>query len=129
MRKEAVAACGCLILIVQQASGGTDPQAPFGVVDHPDNTSHLDPGIATSPRKDAFPFFPSRASTAGRQATSDQFEPPEVCGGCHGEIYTQWKGSMHSNAWTDPVYRAALNLVSASSGGKVDNFCMGCHTP
>jgi hypothetical protein len=129
MRMEAVAAFGCLLLMTQQASGGTDPPSPFGMVDHPDNTRHLDPGIATSPHKDAFPFFPSRASTAGRQATSDQFEPPEVCGGCHGEIYTQWNGSMHSNAWTDPVYRAALNLVSAASGGKVDNFCMGCHTP
>jgi hypothetical protein len=118
-----------LILLAAQASHGTDPQPPFGIVDHPDNTTHLDPGIATSPHKETFPFFPSRASTAGRHTTSDQFEPPEVCGGCHVEIYAQWNGSMHSNAWTDPIYRAALNLVSAASGGKVDNFCMGCHTP
>lgn len=57
------------------------------------------------------------------------FDPPEVCGGCHTEIYKQWKGSMHSNAWTDPIYRAALNHVSKKTGGKVDELCMGCHTP
>lgn len=128
MKTAAVVTFGWLILLAAQASQGTDPQSAFGIVDHPDNTGHLDPGIAT-PKQETFPFFPSRASTAGRPTTSDQFDPPEICGGCHVEIYTQWNGSMHSNAWTDPIYRAALNLVSAASGGKVDNFCMGCHTP
>lgn len=130
MERAAVAAAfGLLILFAAQSSRGTDPQGMPGIVDHPDNTTHLDPGAATSTDKEAFPFFPSRASTAGRRTTSDQFDPPEVCGGCHVEIYAQWNGSMHSNAWTDPIYRAALNLVSAASGGKADNFCMGCHTP
>ncbi|HEY1284298.1 MAG TPA: multiheme c-type cytochrome, partial [Steroidobacteraceae bacterium] len=75
------------------------------------------------------PFFPSRASTDGRTVTSQQFEPPELCSGCHIDIYAQWKGSMHSNSWTDPVYRAALSLMSRASNGRTDNFCMGCHTP
>ena len=100
----------------------------FGMVPFPDNTGHLDPGIAV-PDPGAFPFFPSRAATGGRTIVSEQFDPPEVCGGCHVEIYRQWKGSMHSNAWTDPVYRAVLDLVSKRRGGKADNFCMGCHTP
>src|SRR5882672_555950 len=60
---------------------------------------------------------------------SDQFDSPEICGGCHVEIYAQWKGSMMANAWTDPIYRAVLNAVSKATGGKVDKFCMGCHTP
>lgn len=102
--------------------------AGFGVVPFPDNTRHLDSGIA-APHDDAFPFFPSRASTAGKKVTSDMFDPPEVCGGCHVEIYAQWKGSMHSKAWTDPIYRAALNAISKASGGTADKFCMGCHTP
>jgi hypothetical protein len=106
----------------------TTAPAPYGVVPFPDNTLHLDPGIAT-PLREEFPFFPSRASTAGHKVTSDLFDPPEVCGGCHDAIYAQWKGSMHSNAWVDPVYRAALTLVSKASGGKTDKFCMGCHTP
>ena len=98
---------------------------PFGVVPHKDNTQQIDPGVATN----ISPFFPSRASTAGRKTVSDQFDSPEVCGGCHVEIYAQWKGSMMANAWTDPIYRAVLNAVSKATGGKVDKFCMGCHTP
>jgi hypothetical protein len=102
-------------------------EQPFGIVPHPDNTSHIDPGIALS--RETSPFYPSRASTGGLLVKSSQFELPEVCSGCHQDAYTQWKGSMHSQAWTDPVYRAALNLMSEASKGKVDQFCMGCHTP
>jgi len=100
---------------------------PFGIVPHPDNTAHLDPGIALPGAHS--PFFPSRASTDGRTVTAQEFELPELCGGCHIDIYTQWKGSMHSQSWADPVYRAALNLMSKASNGRTDNFCMGCHTP
>jgi hypothetical protein len=91
----------------------------------PDNTRHIDPGIA---RPDA-PFFPSRASTGGRAVSSADFEAPEVCSTCHAEIFAQWRGSMHSNAWFDPVYRAALNMISSATGGRADRFCEGCHTP
>src|SRR5262245_52315689 len=101
------------------------PAAPFGVVPHKDNTRHIDPGVAGNDS----PFFPSRASTGGRKTKSDQFDSPEICGGCHNEIYAQWKGSMMANAWTDPIYRVVLNEVSKATGGKVDKFCMGCHTP
>src|SRR6185503_17752791 len=60
--------------------------APYGVVAFPDNTLQLDPVVASQARGDS-PFFPSRATTLGRTVTSDQFDPPEVCGGCHSEIY------------------------------------------
>ncbi len=100
---------------------------PFGMVEHKNNTRHIDPGVATDDATS--PFFPSRATTAGRKTTPDQFDAPEVCGGCHTESYAQWKGSMHSNAWTDPIYRAVLNAVSKATDGKADKLCMGCHTP
>jgi hypothetical protein len=32
------------------------------------------------------PFYPSRATTDGRQLTPAMFENPEVCKGCHSEI-------------------------------------------
>ncbi|HSB80773.1 MAG TPA: cytochrome c family protein [Candidatus Methylomirabilis sp.] len=119
----------CISLNAERTKGASATESgAFGIVPYPDNTRHLDPGIA-APHEDAFPFFPSRASTAGREVTPDMFDLPEVCGGCHIEIYSQWKGSMHSNSWTDPVYRAALNAISKASGGKADKFCMGCHTP
>ena len=116
-----------LLAAAHFAAHAAEPEKPFGMVQHKDNTRHIDPGIATD--RAASPFFPSRATTAGRTTTHELFDPPEVCGACHTEIYAQWKGSMHSRAWTDPIFRAVLNAVSKATGGKVDNFCMGCHTP
>jgi hypothetical protein len=117
------------LLVFACACGATASceEAPFRVIPFPDNTGHFDPGIATPDAR--FPFFPSRASTDGHALTAEHFELPELCGGCHLDMYSQWNGSMHSNAWHDPVYRAALNLMSKASKGRTDNFCMGCHTP
>jgi len=99
----------------------------FQMVDHHNNTGHIDTGVAN---KDKANFYPSRASTGKiDNVTPDMFDQPETCGGCHTEIYTQWKGSMHSNSWKDPVYRAALNMASKATEGKVDKLCIGCHTP
>ena len=108
-------------------AGASEPPGEFGILPPHPNAGHVDPGRALS-RADN-PFYPSRASTADKTLTPDMFDPPEVCGGCHTEIYQQWNGSMHSNAWKDPLYRAVLNLVSKATQGQVDNLCMGCHTP
>lgn len=120
---------GAAILAVILVSGApktaTAKSDPFQVIDIPSNIDHLDLGVAPP---DA-PFFPSRASSAGRKVTPSMFDSPEICAGCHAEIYQQWNGSMHSNSWTDPIYRAALDHASKATGGKVDKLCMGCHTP
>lgn len=114
------------ISIITYSQTTPEPRA-FGVVAHKNNAVHLDPGYARN-EKEA-PFYPSRASTNGKKITPEHFDQPEVCGGCHSDIYSQWKGSMHSNSWKDPIYRAALNNASKNTGGKVDKLCMGCHTP
>lgn len=113
-----------LTLIASRIGLCADPG--FGLVPYPDNTSNIDPGVALAGKS---PFYPSRASIDGRRATSEHFESTLLCSGCHMDIFNQWRGSMHSNSWTDPVYRAALSLMSRFSEGKIDNFCMGCHTP
>ena len=118
---------GVLALVFAGNAAGLAEERPFGVVPYPDNTTHIDPGIAVPGA--GSPFFPSRASADGRSLTAAYFELPEICSGCHADTYNQWKGSMHSNSWGDPVYRAALNLMSQASSGKTDEFCMGCHTP
>jgi hypothetical protein len=104
----------------------TEPEPHYGMVPQPDNTANLDPGIAIRGKNE---FFPSRAGTDGHKVTANSFESFILCSGCHMDIYNQWKGSMHSDSWTDPVYRAALSFMSQYSHGKIDNFCMGCHTP
>lgn len=37
---------------------------------------------------------------------------PGVCGQCHKEIFAEWNGSMMSNAWRDPAWRAAFFLIA-----------------
>ncbi|NKB80462.1 MAG: hypothetical protein GKS05_00910 [Nitrospirales bacterium] len=45
------------------------------------------------------------------------------CGGCHKEIYEEWKTSMHAHAYEDPFFQAYWK--------KDDNIwvCLNCHTP
>jgi hypothetical protein len=99
------------------------------ILDPLHNIGHVDPGVALD--KTGSPFFPSRARTSAEEGrlSIDLFEPPETCGACHKEIYDQWKGSMHSNAWNDPIYRALMRLASKATNGLTDNLCLGCHTP
>ena len=83
-------------------------------------------GIATE--KD--PFFPSRIGTVtGKTVSSDDFTSPEECKVCHTDIYRQWKGSMHSNAWNDPIFQAMAKTAGKETDGATDNLCIGCHAP
>lgn len=78
----------------------------------------------------AMPFFPHRATTTGNLVLSvKDFDDAQVCGACHVEIYKQWRSSMMSQAWDEPVYRALLKMASEATDGKVDKFCTGCHSP
>ncbi|UTF59074.1 cytochrome c family protein [Gilvimarinus sp. DA14] len=71
-----------------------------------------------------------RASTSsGELIPAHQFDDAQVCGACHTEIFREWRSSMMSHAWDDPIYRALLARASKATNGKLDNFCTGCHTP
>ena len=77
-----------------------------------------------------FPFFPSLFNTkTGGPVSSTEFEDPGRCKICHGEIYKQWKGSMHSNAWIDPVFQALWKIGDDETNGAIRNLCAGCHSP
>lgn len=79
--------------------------------------------------KQQFPFFPSLLTTSdGKPVKSTDFESSTVCMGCHPDIYNQWKGSMHSNSYNDPVYQALWLLAENELSGNVRNLCAGCHT-
>lgn len=80
-------------------------------------------------RAKRFPFFPSLLTTAtGGQISSSDFEDPTVCQACHPELYRQWNGSMHSNAFVDPVFQALWRIGVRETGGAVERLCAGCHT-
>jgi len=62
-----------------------------------------------------------------------QFIDPEVCAGCHSEKFEQWNGSMHSKAFTDPLWRAATKTFFKETTTPREvlemKACVKCHTP
>ena len=75
-----------------------------------------------------FPFYPSLLNTnTGKLVKPSDFEDPEICSGCHVDIYKQWKGSMHSNAFIDPVFQALWKIGEKETGGFTKQLCGGCH--
>src|SRR5499427_1717213 len=52
-----------------------------------------------------------------------QEENPAQCGSCHQKIFDEWNGSMMSNSWRDPVWRAAFLLLAreTSANGECDS--------
>ena len=80
--------------------------------------------------EDKFPFYPSLLNTSsGGFVHSDEFQDPGMCRICHKDIYNQWQGSMHSNAFVDPVFQAMWKLGEIETKGETRNLCAGCHTP
>jgi len=76
------------------------------------------------------PFYPSAINTVtGLPVSPDQFTPAERCAYCHPVQHDQWRGSMHANAFADPLYQAAWREASRELGGSMDRLCAGCHTP
>ncbi len=76
-----------------------------------------------------YPFFPSLINTSsGKPVSPADFEDPEVCSGCHSDIYKQWQGSMHASAFVDPIFQALWKIGSKETGGFTDKLCGGCHT-
>ena len=75
------------------------------------------------------PFYPSLINThTGKPVKSTEFTSPDICSGCHVEIYKQWKGSMHSHAYVDPIFHALWKIGSKETNGFTDKLCAGCHT-
>ncbi|MGR3317724.1 MAG: multiheme c-type cytochrome [Candidatus Anammoxibacter sp.] len=63
----------------------------------------------------------------------DQFIKPDVCGGCHDEILEQWRGSMHSRSFEDPLWQASTKLfaLEVKTEGEIleSRMCIKCHAP
>ena len=57
------------------------------------------------------------------------FENPEVCSTCHQEIYEEWSGSMHANAWENKWYQPDYLLGHDETDGLTDMLCGSCHAP
>jgi hypothetical protein len=76
------------------------------------------------------PFYPSAINTVtGLPVSPSQFTPAAQCAYCHPLQHEEWRGSMHANAFADPLYQAAWREASRELGGAMDRLCAGCHTP
>jgi hypothetical protein len=84
--------------------------------------------FAETKQLEKFPFFPSLIGTAsGNPIKPSDYTQPEVCSGCHTEIFKQWNGSMHSAAFVDPVFQALWKIGTRETKGFTDKLCGGCH--
>ncbi len=63
----------------------------------------------------------------------DQFISPDICGGCHTQIFEQWENSMHSLSHKDPVYSRVSQFLRKGliDEGEIKEAesCVKCHTP
>jgi hypothetical protein len=84
----------------------------------------------SSASDEKYKFKPSYITVKDhRQLTPDDWTDPEVCAQCHPRQYEGWQGSMHSNAFKDPVFQALWAMGEKATGGKIRNHCAGCHSP
>ena len=80
----------------------------------------------------AIPSGPSRGERASSrlphpapQARPSGFQlavENEACERCHTDIASEWRRSMHRDAWLDPVFQHAYSV-------EPNAFCRGCHAP
>lgn len=59
---------------------------------------------------------------------SSLFETSTGCG-CHAALLEQWRGTMHQQALTDPLYLYKLEEALAATDGALGPYCNGCHSP
>ncbi|WP_417910906.1 multiheme c-type cytochrome [Candidatus Electronema sp. PJ] len=74
-----------------------------------------------------YPFYPSNIQFENNGVP---FVAPSVftCAGCHPQQYEDWQGSMHAQAFRDPIYLGELNLAVKAVGKEIARQCEGCHT-
>lgn len=63
-----------------------------------------------------------RPAPIARAASFDAASANRACASCHTEVADEWRGSMHRQAWSDPVFQKAYAIEPLA-------FCRGCHAP
>jgi hypothetical protein len=76
------------------------------------------------------PFGHTLVSTPdGKPAEIDSFFTNDTCAVCHPRQFKELKGSMHSAAHEEPLYRRFAELARTDAGEKMYTYCSGCHSP
>lgn len=66
---------------------------------------------------------------SGPKYSVEMLQDPNTCLECHPQHYTEWSGSMHAYAATDPVFRAMHARGQRETSGELGLFCVSCHAP
>ncbi|MCB9554745.1 MAG: hypothetical protein H6707_01495 [Deltaproteobacteria bacterium] len=69
------------------------------------------------------------SSLSGKPLSIENFAASSSCAECHERQYKEFKGSMHSVAHTDRLYRRTAELALREAGPEVYALCAGCHAP
>lgn len=99
------------------ALGGTLALATGGLV-----LALTDPGPALANASASSPIELPGPAPRGREVGHGPLSANEACVSCHQEIAAEWRGSMHREAWIDPVFQQAYEIEQQA-------FCRGCHAP
>lgn len=77
--------------------------------------------------KKKYKYYPSNIAF---EDNGVPFETPSIftCAGCHPQQYEDWQGSMHAQAFRDPIYLGELMLGVKAVGKDITKQCEGCHT-
>lgn len=76
------------------------------------------------------PFRPSHTETVHDGfIDQDHIAVSKNCASCHGEIYDQWRDSMHAFAASDPTYVKNISLLAENVAVAAGRYCEGCHAP
>ncbi|MFO1522691.1 MAG: multiheme c-type cytochrome [Kiritimatiellia bacterium] len=87
-------------------------------------------GLAAPAHAGERAFPPSRLAGAGGELLDpgDLFGAGD-CAECHKTQERDWRGSMHSRAHHDGLYRAFAELARKEAGEETYLFCTACHAP
>ena len=61
--------------------------------------------------------------------TVERLQDPNTCTSCHPTHFTEWSGSMHAYAATDPVFIGMHKRGQRETSGALGTFCVNCHAP
>jgi hypothetical protein len=108
---------GAAILLLSTATSVISINASYDY-EQPDNNPSI------------YKFFPSLIKIKSEgDLNAGNFTDPDTCGGCHSEKIDLWEGSMHSNAFKDPVWQALWRQAFKDTDGKIGTECVSCHSP
>ncbi|MBF0171034.1 MAG: hypothetical protein HQK87_08105 [Nitrospinae bacterium] len=66
---------------------------------------------------------------SGPAMAAASFESAETCQPCHGDIYRNWRQSLHALSFTNPVFAQAYQTAYTETAGEAKKQCLPCHAP